>query len=110
MISFYICLAVMGLMIAISLKARKDFAPDELIPMQWGIGGEMNWSARRDVAIWTMPAITMGTLIFMLWIFAISDILNHILGYSILGLTGLMLVIIHKVHMSYARHWLDKRR
>lgn len=108
MISIYICLGVIALLVGISLKARRHFTPQERIPMQWNMKGEINWSARRDIAIWIIPAIGLGTLIFMLWIFAISDILNHILGCSILGFTGLMLVIIHQVHMRYARHYNDR--
>lgn len=49
--------------IAIAIRANALLRQQDRVPMQWGINGEVNWTAPRLIGLSITPAITIGILI-----------------------------------------------
>lgn len=48
----------------LALRANRRFRNERQLPMQWGLTGEVNWSAPRYLALASMPIITIAVLGF----------------------------------------------
>ncbi len=49
--------------IAIAIRANASLRQQDRVPMQWGINGEVNWTAPRLIGLSITPAIAIGILI-----------------------------------------------
>ena len=81
-------------LIVIGLYAYFAVAPGAAsIPMQWGIGGGVNWSAPRAIAFGLIPLVGL-----------IAIIILSMLGFgAIIG--GAVILSAQIVHVSMVRSW-----
>lgn len=62
---------VFGLALCLlAYKANARFRSETRLPMQWGLTGEVTWSAPRRLALAFMPALGIGVLAFFVIISA----------------------------------------
>lgn len=47
----------------IALRANASFRDEDRLPMQWGLDGEVTWSAPRRIALAFIPAFSILTLL-----------------------------------------------
>lgn len=85
---------------ALAWRANRRFRDESRLPMQWGIGGTVNWSAPRPLALAFMPALAIA--VFGAQLFMASDIPPRAgqegLIFPILVGTGATFVAIQLLH------------
>ncbi len=63
MLELLILVVTVSALAALSWRAERRFARHDRLPMQWSLGGSVNWTAPRRVALAVTPAL--GTLVML---------------------------------------------
>ncbi len=94
----------------VALRAEKRFRPLASLPMQWGLSGQVNWSAPRRIALAFIPVL--GILVFASLLLA-DNSRDMRAGRADTGLvpivaTGILLLAIQQLHLSLAGRTLRR--
>lgn len=57
MLQTLIAIIVVGVLVGLSKLANERFRNEARLPMQWGLNGTVNWTAKRVLALSVVPAL-----------------------------------------------------
>ena len=107
MIELLIVLAVVLSLVAASIWADRRFRKTERLPMQWSLGGNVNWTAPRRIALAFTPAlaaVTLGGVVLLILSSGDPRPSQEGMGPPVLLFLGLMFLAVHALHL-----WLIDR-
>ena len=93
------------LMLIISAVAYSKAPKDTMLPMQWGTGRQINWSAPAKWAVLIIPAlaaVTIGITVLILAIFPNDDSITASLHTTVAIIICLPLLLLHLGHMYFS--------
>ena len=106
MIELLIALCVVALLAGGSAWAERRFRKVERLPMQWSLGGSVNWTAPRRLALAFTP--TLGALVLgstaIMTLFGDLPRRGQEVGAPVLAVVGLAFLGAHGLHL-----WLIER-
>ncbi|MBN9318831.1 MAG: hypothetical protein BGN86_13275 [Caulobacterales bacterium 68-7] len=107
MLEVLIAAVFIALLIAASVWANRRFADQASLPMQWGISGQVNWTAPRRVALAFTPVLG-GVIIGGTAALLIAGVPTHPgqehMGAQVLAMQGMAFLAGHTLHL-----WLISR-
>ena len=100
------------ILIALSIKlaqhSLKNSPPHRDWPMQWGIEGQPTWFAKRDLAAFLMPGLSLIIISLMIISQLISSLRLHDHGLGVISfIVTLGNLLVQGLHVSMVRSWFQ---
>ncbi|MFC3713711.1 hypothetical protein ACFOMD_14120 [Sphingoaurantiacus capsulatus] len=98
-----VIVAVVVLMLStMSLRANRRLHGEPSLPMQWGLNGDVNWSAPRRIALAFTPLLAIICLSAAL----VSDIVSPSDEATFaIAVMAVMFVAVHALHLWLINRW-----
>ncbi len=98
---YVIAALTLGILAALSLAAERRWRMHARLPMQWGLGGQINWTAPRRVALAFTPTLA-AVMLFGPLILSDAAITRSI------AIGSAAFIFAHLLHLALLARWHRK--
>ena len=110
MIQALVALAALIVLVVMSQRANRKFRNSARLPMQWSLGGQVNWTAPRHIALSFTPVLAAFILAAVVILTIVATPRAGQEGYEIpvVVLVALTFIGIHALHLWLLNRTLDR--
>lgn len=101
-------IAFVLVMLGVAVRADRRLPPADRLPMQWSLGGGVNWTAPRGLALAFIPALGTGVLALLVLSLIVLGPRpgQEGLAYPVLLFMGCLFLAIQGLHIGLAARTL----